>query len=304
MHHPFALSRQQRPRLVNTLIWLPACVLSVIFIGLVVHSRSESMVAAPVAARPSCARPVTARSPRSVQTAAKMSPASRWKDNVGTGIASLALAGAMSIGLPLQSSASEADVLRADKPTNGYIMDDAPVLQKGSEKKMNEELSFLEVGKGFKLNVVTVRKLDESPDADTLASKMLEKWNPSDASTSGVLVLVGKNSEVAIVGGEKFMSALGEEAAASISQESVGYYANEGRPNFGVAEGVKRISAILGGEQDPGAPAMKEFRKERTYKTKEEVDASRGASIQVVGALLLIAFVVPMLQYAGYVQKD
>lgn len=45
-------------------------------------------------------------------------------------------------------------------------MDDAPVLQKGSEKKMNEDLSYLDVGKGYKLNVVTTRKLEESADAE------------------------------------------------------------------------------------------------------------------------------------------
>eukprot|EP00468_Gymnochlora_sp_CCMP2014_P005794 CAMPEP_0167753748 /NCGR_PEP_ID=MMETSP0110_2-20121227/7887_1 /TAXON_ID=629695 /ORGANISM="Gymnochlora sp., Strain CCMP2014" /LENGTH=239 /DNA_ID=CAMNT_0007639551 /DNA_START=207 /DNA_END=926 /DNA_ORIENTATION=+ len=239
-----------------------------------------------------------------MQAAAQSKQVSGWQKNIGTGVASLALAGAMSLGLPLQSGASEFDVLKADQPTNGYFFDDEGVLQKGSTKKMNEDLSFLEVGKGYKLNVVTVRKLDDSADADTLAYKMLQKWNPKDASTSGVLVLVGKNSEVAIAGGDKFMAALGEENAASITQESVGFYANEGRPNYGVTQGVRRITAILNGDTDPGAPMLRDGRKERTYKTKDEVDASRGASIQVVGALLLIAFVVPMLQYAGYVQKD
>merc|ERR1712146_45862 len=117
------------------------------------------------------------------------------------------------------SIASEFDILDSAKPENGYIYDDAPVLQKGSEKKMNEALEYIEVGKGYKLNIVTVRKLEESADADALGEKMLGQWSGKDKENSAVLVLVAKNYECALVGGDKFMSALGEENAISISQD-------------------------------------------------------------------------------------
>jgi len=264
-------------------------------------SPSNSLGLAPVLSRTTLQiRPSTAG--RNTRVSARAN--SHWMEKLGAGAAAFGLAGAMSMGTPMPAVASEYDVLDASGPTTGYIMDDAPCLQKGSEKKMNDILSYLDVGKGYKLDVVTVRKLEESPDADTLASKMLDKWSNKDKSNSAVLVLVVKNSEVGLAAGDNFVKALGEDKAASIAQETVGYFANQGRPNQGVSEGVKRINAILTGDTDPGAPEIKEYRKERTYKTKEETDVARGASYQVVGALLLIAFVVPMLQYAGYVQKD
>uniref|UniRef100_A0A7S2TUB2 TPM domain-containing protein n=1 Tax=Lotharella oceanica TaxID=641309 RepID=A0A7S2TUB2_9EUKA len=290
----------------KALAWAPACILGVIFVVLLsTRQHAESHLGAGVAgmARGSaCATmPRMAGQPRMVNMRTSARKHGRWLENMGKGAAALGLAGSMALGNP--SLATEFDVLDAAGPTNGYIMDDAPVLQKGSEKKMNEELGYLDVGKGYKLNVVTVRKLEESSDAEALGEKMLEKWN-KDKSTSGVLVLVAKGYEAALVGGDKFMAAVGDEAAGSISQDTVSYFASQGRPNQGVSEGVKRITAIINGEADPGPPQLKEYKRERTYKTKEEVEASKGASIQVVGALLLIAFVVPMLQYAGYVQRD
>ncbi|GAB5358538.1 hypothetical protein AAMO2058_000467000 [Amorphochlora amoebiformis] len=268
-------------------------------------SRTNDLQTAPVLANRRMGGINAAARRVGVHAAAYKTPGKgTWMDHIGKGAATLGLVGAMTFGTPLPSMAGEFDVLDAAKPTNGYILDDSPVLQKGSEKKMNEELTLMEINNGYKLNIVTVRKLEDSPDADTLASKMLDKWGGSNKDRSGVLVLVGKNNEVGLVGGEKFMNALGEDKAASVTQETISYFSSEGKPNFGVTEGVKRITAILNGDADPGPPSIKEYRRERTYKTKEEVDKSKGASVEVVGALLLIAFVVPMLQYAGYVQKD
>jgi len=286
-------------------MWAPACVLSVVFVGMLLSGARDPALEAGVVSRANFRPAPTSARMSSVRTAAmRTSTGPNVLANLKAGAATLGLFGAMSMGVPIPSVANEFDVLDAAKPTSGYIMDDAPCIMRGSEKKINEALAYLDVGKGFKLNVVTVRKLEDSPDADTLAEKMLEKWSANDKSNSAVLTLVVKNSEVGFAAGENFIKALGEDNAGSITQSTVGYFASEGRPNQGVSEGVRRINAILNGEADPGPPEIKEERRERTYKTKEEVDRSKGASIQVVGALLLIAFVVPMLQYAGYVQKE
>ena len=56
--------------------------------------------------------------------------------------------------------------------------------------------------------------------------------------------------------------------------------------------------------QDPGGPERKETARKRTYKTKDETDRTRFVTTTVVVTLLLIAFVVPMLQFYGYTSKD
>lgn len=61
---------------------------------------------------------------------------------------------------------------------------------------------------------------------------------------------------------------------------------------------------ISQGKADPGGPERKDNSRRRTYKTKEETDKAKNVTSTVVITLLGIAFVVPMLQYYGYVSKD
>lgn len=52
------------------------------------------------------------------------------------------------------------------------------------------------------------------------------------------------------------------------------------------------------------APKRNDGTRKRTYKTKEETEKSKTVTSTVVLSLLLIAVVVPMLQYYGYTARD
>lgn len=52
------------------------------------------------------------------------------------------------------------------------------------------------------------------------------------------------------------------------------------------------------------APVRADQTRQRTYKTKEETEKSKTVTSTVVLSLLLIACVVPMLQYYGYTARD
>lgn len=52
------------------------------------------------------------------------------------------------------------------------------------------------------------------------------------------------------------------------------------------------------------APVRQDTTRQRTYKTKEETEKSKTVTSTVVLSLLLIACVVPMLQYYGYTARD
>ena len=67
---------------------------------------------------------------------------------------------------------------------------------------------------------------------------------------------------------------------------------------------VERIEAQLNGNPVPAAPVRADTTRLRTYKTKAETDKSKNVTATVVGSLLLIAVVVPMLQYYGYTARD
>ena len=63
-----------------------------------------------------------------------------------------------------------------------------------------------------------------------------------------------------------------------------------------------RLIALLNGEKDPGAPDMAAREVVQNFKTKSETDAQRGKYVKVVGALLVIAFVAPLIQTAWYLR--
>lgn len=52
------------------------------------------------------------------------------------------------------------------------------------------------------------------------------------------------------------------------------------------------------------APKRQDNVRKRTYKTKEETEKGKTVTSTVVLSLLLIACVVPMLQYYGYTSED
>ena len=61
---------------------------------------------------------------------------------------------------------------------------------------------------------------------------------------------------------------------------------------------------VCAGKEDPGAPQRANKERKRTYKTKSEVDKTRGITSTIVLVLLGISVVVPMLQYFGYTSKE
>ncbi len=63
-----------------------------------------------------------------------------------------------------------------------------------------------------------------------------------------------------------------------------------------------RLIALLNGEKDPGALDMAAREVVQNFKTKSETDAQRGKYVKVVGALLVIAFVAPLIQTAWYLR--
>ena len=66
---------------------------------------------------------------------------------------------------------------------------------------------------------------------------------------------------------------------------------------------AQRLVARIDGKPDVGGPRFEENKRVSNFKTKAETSDKRGQFTTVVGGLLVIAFVVPMLQYFAYVSK-
>merc|ERR1712224_838884 len=202
-------------------------------------------------------------------------------------------------------NASEFDVLAENEPKATFLIDDAAVLSRTTRDEIDNKLSDLERNSGYKLVLVTTRKLEFDPDAFTFSDKIFGKWHKLDGGDkNGLLLLVTAGKDGALVGGNSFLKALGDELIDSIIGDNIPYYTEEEKYNEAAVSSVNRIVNVLKGKNDPGAPQRNSNSKTRTYKTKEETERTKPVTGTIVLTLLAIAFVVPMLQFYGYVSKD
>jgi len=222
---------------------------------------------------------------------------------IGTGMAALGAAAALQFGtLADVAQAGEFDVISDAAPTS-YVIDDAGVLSKASQKSIIGTLRQLEADTGFKLDVVTIRKLVFTPDPFDFADQVIENWYPTveEGNNVGVLLVATSTKEGALVGGPGFMGNIPDELIDSLVSEQIPFLTEEERYNEAVLSSIKRIEASLSGKEDPGAIVRGSQERKSNFKTKEETDAKRGKFAGVIIGLLVIATAVPMIQYYGYV---
>jgi len=198
--------------------------------------------------------------------------------------------------------AGEFDIINTTPPSAG-VVDDAGVLSKATAGDLVNRLRNIEKDSGFKLEVVTVRKLVFEQDPFAFADQVIENWFPTveEGDKVGVLLLSTSSKEGALVGGPSFMKAIGEPLVEGIVTENIPVFAEQERYNEALLSSVNRIQTVLSGKEDPGGPKRQEGAKGSNFKTKEETTQSRGKFAGVVIGLLVIATAVPMIQYYGYI---
>ena len=228
-------------------------------------------------------------------------------ERLGLGASALALASAMSLTSCVDAAkASEIEILQTPAPTEGYIVDDAGIMSRASSGEINKTLKELEDQTGYHLNVITVRKLVFEQDPYAFGDKVLETWYPTleEGNTKGNFLLVKSAKEAAVVGGPQFLKAVGNDVLDSVLSKNVPINLEYEKFNEAMTSSIGRIAAVLEGKEDPGPPTKYEKDMSRTFKTREETGAKREVFSNVVVGLLVISFVVPMLQYFGYVTGD
>nr|ABF21087.1 putative thylakoid lumen protein [Selaginella tamariscina] len=220
----------------------------------------------------------------------------------------LQTAAAVSIALSLPAFpaiATEFNVLANGPPTDTHLVDDAGVVNRVNKSDLKNLLTELEQRKGFHIDIVTLRKLTSKADAFEFADQLLEKWYPTVevGSNKGLVLLVTTQKEGAVTGGPGFTKAVGDKVLESVVSENLPVLATDEKYNEALYSTCKRLIAAIDGLPDPGGPKFQESKRESNFKTKQETEEKRGQFTTVVVGLLVIAFVVPMLQYFAYVRK-
>ncbi|KAK9841089.1 hypothetical protein WJX84_004537, partial [Apatococcus fuscideae] len=159
---------------------------------------------------------------------------------------------------------------------------------------------------GYRLEAATIRKLEFENDAFALGDKLIEKWYPTkeQGDKKGILLVVTTGKDGAVTGGGGFLRAVGDELIDSIISENIPTLTEAEKFNEALTSCVTRIEAKLTGQKVPAAPSRGEQERVRTYKTKGETNNQRTVFTTIVVVLLVIAFIVPMLQFYGYTSKN
>ena len=129
--------------------------------------------------------------------------------------------------------ASEFDVLEAPVPSASYIVDDGGILSKAGRGAIKGKLQELEKTTGYHLDVVTMRKLQFTPDPFEFSDKVLENWYPTleQGNNKGVLLIIAATKEGGISGGPKFLDAVGNDVLDGIISETIPNLAAEEKFN-------------------------------------------------------------------------
>ncbi len=227
-------------------------------------------------------------------------------EKVRAGVVGLAACAALGMATPAMTRAGELEIMQTPRLEDGYVVDDAGLLSRSSATAINKSLKELEDQTGYRLNVVTVRKLVFETDPFAFGDKVLEKWYPTveEGNNKGNLLLVKSTKDGALVGGPKFLKAVGDDLIDSVLTSNYGVNLEQEKYNEALVSSVKRVAAVLEGKADPGPPEKFEAAKGSNFKTRSETNEKRDVFANVVIGLLVISFVVPMLQYAGYVVGD
>merc|ERR1739845_209189 len=92
----------------------------------------------------------------------------------------------------------------------------------------------------------------------------------------------------ALVGGDSFMKSLGEDLVDSVVSDNISVFTEEEKFNEATLSSIERITAVLNGKDDPGAPQRSKNIRKRTYKTREETDRVKPVTGVIVITLLII----------------
>ncbi len=283
-------------------------------------ARSDDATPGPVkrcVPTPSPSRPMSRRSRRpeilfqalSQRLTATASPSNAPRlPRLASAVVGLGAAASLALGAPDVATAAELEILQTPAPASGkgYIVDDSGLLSRAASGSINSRLKELEDTTGYHVNVITVRKLVFEQDPFAFGDKVLETWYPTleEGNNKGNLLLVKNTKEGAIVGGPAFLKGVGNDVLDSILSKNIPINLDDEKYGEALTSSVDRIVAALEGKADPGPPVKYEKSREKTYKTKEETNEKREIFSNVVIGLLVISFVVPMVQYFGYVAGD
>lgn len=207
----------------------------------------------------------------------------------------------LNVGINSASATGVYDLPVINNGEDIWIIDDAEVISKTTEATLNNELQDLATNTGNETRMVVINRLEYGDTIESLAEEIFAKWypTPEEQSHQTLLVLDTLTNRTAIETGEGVSSVLTPEISDSIVKETIVIPLKNSQYNQALIDAGDRLVAVLSGQEDPGAPKIKELDIDGTFTSAEETD-DRSATIWMI-VLLGLATLIPMITYFWYV---
>ncbi|AFZ42892.1 protein of unknown function DUF477 [Halothece sp. PCC 7418] len=205
--------------------------------------------------------------------------------------------------LPVQAATSPRDIPDVSEETSTWVVDQAEVVSRTNESKLNQILQDIEDSTGADVKLVVIRRLNYGETVDSFADELFSQWYPTAEEKQDKVLLVfdtiTNNATIRV--GEALKDRLPPEIATSVVQDTIGVPIREdNKYNLAFLNASNRLGAVLAGEPDPGPPEEQDnIRVEGTFTKAEDTD-TESSTVWVIG-LLVAATVIPMATYFAYV---
>ncbi len=187
---------------------------------------------------------------------------------------------------------------------NTWVVDDAGVLSRINEGKIEAALKDLADKTGYQTRFITLHRLDYGETPETFADALLKKWFPDEEQHQNqiLLVLDDVTNGVALKVGDAAATTLTDEIATSVVNETIAIPLRQGsKYNQALLGASDRLVAVLSGEPDPGPPVdTTSYEITSTFASAEETEENRSNATLIVVGFLIAATVIPMVTYYIY----
>ncbi|NBD33133.1 MAG: YgcG family protein [Cyanobacteria bacterium] len=205
--------------------------------------------------------------------------------------------------LPVHAATSPRDIPDVSADPSTWIVDQAEVVSRTNEGKLNKLLQEIAEATGADVKLVVIRRLNYGETVDSFADELFSQWYPTAEEKQDKVLLVfdtiTNNATIRV--GEALKDRLPGEIATSVVEDTIGVPIREdNKYNQAFLNASNRLGTVLAGEPDPGPPEEQDnIRVEGTFTKAEDTD-TESSTVWVIG-LLVAATVIPMATYFAYV---
>jgi len=186
------------------------------------------------------------------------------------------------------------------KPENP-IVDDSGILTKSSISFLEKNSQKVTDVNGTKLYIVSLRTLPYGEDVNEYTKNLFSKWGLKENEV--LAVLVNKIAKGSVYAGSE-IKGLNDSVIKSIGEETFSFKARDEQYSSAAIDVSNRLVSILTNKGDIGPPSLNKTNDSSNFKSAKVTEERRSKYVAIIIILLVIAFVIPMVQFFYYVKDE